>query len=56
MAVLSLVQLGLEFYRRGGRADHEEKSYTADLPVDWDIDTSCCAVLRVSSVGSSNSF
>ncbi len=44
MAVLSLVQLGVELYRSGRRTDHEEISYTADLQVDWDVDTS--VVLR----------
>lgn len=40
MALLSLVQLGVELYRSGTHADRDEKPYTGDLQVDWNVDTS----------------
>ncbi len=43
MAVLSLIQLGSELYRSGRRGDDKENSYTADLQVDSNIDTSVVA-------------
>ena len=39
LVVLSLVQLGVEFYRSSRTTDQGKDSYTADLQVDWEVDT-----------------
>ncbi len=39
LVVLSLVQLGVEFYRSSRTTDQGKESFTADLHVDWEVDT-----------------